>query len=190
MGEVTTFIGLDVHKATISVCLAEAGRTGEIRFVGESPNRPAAVSKLIGKLTPRQEGRLSFCYEAGPCGYGLYRPLRHAGHHCVVVAPSLLPIRPGDRVKTDRRDAQTLARLHRAGELIGVWVPDPAHEAMRDLVRAREDAVEQLRKAHQQLQGFLLRQGRIYSGRGTWTAAHRRWLATVRFDHAAHQIIL
>lgn len=190
MGEVITFIGLDVHKATVSVGVAEAGRAGEVRFLGEIPNRPAAVARFVQKLAQRHSGQLSFCYEAGPCGYALYRQLRQAGHDCVVVAPSLVPTRPGERVKTDRRDALTLARLHRAGELVAVWVPDPAHEAMRDLVRARLDAVAQVRKARQQLQGFLLRQGRVYAGRGAWTAAHRRWLATVRFSHAAHQVIL
>jgi transposase len=190
MGEVTTFIGLDVHKATVSVGVAEAGRAGEVRFLGEIPNRPAAVARFVQKLAQRHPGQLSFCYEAGPCGYALYRQLRQAGHDCVVVAPSLVPTRPGERVKTDRRDALTLARLHRTGELVAVWVPDPAHEAMRDLVRARLDTVAQVRKARQQLQGFLLRQGRVYAGRGAWTAAHRRWLATVRFSHAAHQVIL
>ena len=190
MDEVTTFIGLDVHKATVSVGVAEAGRAGEVRFLGEIPNRPVAIARLVQKLAQRHPGQLSFCYEAGPCGYALYRQLRQAGHDCVVAAPSLVPTRPGERVKTDRRDALTLARLHRAGELIAVWVPEPAHEAMRDLIRARVDAVGQVRKARQQLQGFLLRQGRVYSGRGTWTVAHRRWLATVRFDHAAHQVIL
>lgn len=190
MDEPTTFIGLDVHKATVSVGIAEAGRAGEMRFLGEIPNRPTAVVRLLEKLAKRHPGRLSFCYEAGPCGYALYRQLTQGGHDRSVAAPSLVPIRPGDHIKTDRRDALALARLHRAGELVAVWVPDPAHEAMRDLVRARVDAVEQVRKARQQLQGFLLRQGRIHSDRGTWTAAHRRWLAAVRFDHAAQQIVL
>src|SRR5919199_138096 len=161
MDEVTTFIGLDVHKATVSVGVAEAGRAGEVRFLGEIPNRPVAIARLVQKLAQRHPGQLSFCYEAGPCGYALYRQLRQAGHDCVVAAPSLVPTRPGERVKTDRRDALTLARLHRAGELVAVWVPDPAHEAMRELVRARLDAVAQVRKARQRLQGFLLRQGRV-----------------------------
>ena len=159
MGEVTTFIGLDVHKATVSVGTADAGRTGEVRFLGEIPNRPAAIARFVQKLTQGHPGPLSFCYEAGPCGYALYRQLRQAGHDCLVVAPSLVPTRPGEHVKTDRRDALTLARLHRAGELTGVWVPDPAHEAMRDLVRARADMVEQVRKARQQLQGFCCAKG-------------------------------
>ena len=190
MDETTTFIGLDVHKATVAVGIAENGRDGEVRFLGEIPNRPAAVARLAEKLAKQHPGRLFFCYEAGPCGYGIERQLKQSGHDCIVVAPSLMPTRPGERVKTDRRDAITLARLHRAGELTAVWVPDPAHEAMRDLIRARTHMVEQVRKARQQLQGFLLRQGRIYSGATSWTAAHRHWLATVRFDHDAHQIIL
>jgi transposase len=134
--------------------------------------------------------RPSFCYEAGPCGYGVHRQLSGLGQECVVVAPSLIPSRPGDRVKTNRRDATTLAKLHRAGELIPVWVPDSAHEAMRDLVRARATARRVLSKARQHLQGFLLRHGRIYSGVRGWTRAYRRWLTTVRFEHPAQQIVL
>ena len=138
MGEHTTFVGLDVHKATIAVCVAEAGRDGGGRVLGEIPNEPAALDKLAARLsrggrTPR------FVHEAGPCGYGAYRHLRDRGHDCVVVAPSLIPRKPGERIKTDRRDATALARLHRAGELTPVWVPDPEHEAMRDLVRARAE---------------------------------------------------
>ena len=133
--------------------------------------------------------RLRFCYEAGPCGYGIQRQLSEAGHECVVVAPSLIPRKPGDRVKTDRRDAINLAKLHRAGELSPVWVPDPAHEAIRDLVRARLAAVRVLRQARQQLSGFLLRHGRHYN-RPAWTLMHRRWLAGLSFEHAAHYIVL
>jgi transposase len=127
-----TFVGLDVHKATIAVCLAEGGRDGEVRFVGAIPNEPAALDKLAARLS-RGGRTLRFVYEAGPCGYGVYRHLRDRGVECVVVAPSLIPRRPGERIKTDRRDATALARLHRAGELTPVWVPDPEHEAMRDL---------------------------------------------------------
>ena len=133
--------------------------------------------------------RLRFCYEAGPCGYGIQRQLSEAGHECVVVAPSLIPRKPGDRVKTDRRDAANLAKLHRAGELSPVWVPDPAHEAIRDLVRARLAAVRVLRQARQQLSGFLLRHGHHYN-RPAWTLMHRRWLAGLSFEHAAHYIVL
>ena len=117
------------------------------------------------------------------------RQVQALGHDCLVVAPALIPKRAGERVKTNRRDAVTLARLHRAGELTGVWAPDPAHEAVRDLVRAREAAADDLRRKRQQLLSFLLRHGRIYSGGGHWTLAHRRWLAGQKFDHAAQQIV-
>jgi transposase len=126
-----------VHKATISVALAEGGRGGEVRQLGVFENRPEVVTKLAARLG-KDGRRLSFCYEAGPCGYGLHRLLTGCGHDCVVVAPSLIPIKAGDRVKTDRRDALMLAKLHRAGELTPIWIPDAAHEAMRDLVRGRE----------------------------------------------------
>jgi transposase len=183
------FVGLDVHKATISVAVAEDGRDGEIRQLGIFPNRAEVIAKLVRRLAV--EGReLRFCYEAGPCGYGLQRQIEGLGHCCEVVAPSLIPTRPGDRVKTDRRDALGLAKLHRAGELTPVWVPDAAHEAMRDLIRARATAVRVLGKARQHLQGFLLRHGRIHAGRTAWTVAYRRWLTTLRFEHPAQQIVL
>ena len=184
-----TYIGLDVHKTTIAVAVAEGGRSGEVRQLGTFPNRADALRKMVERLA-RPGGQLSFCYEAGPCGYGLHRFLRELGHACAVVAPSLIPIKAGDRIKTNRRDAVTLARLHRAGELTDVWVPDAAHEAMRDLVRARATAAKVLSKARQHLSGFLLRHGKIYSGVRTWTQAYRRWLTTVRFDHPAQQIVL
>ena len=185
----TIFVGLDVHKATVSVAVAEGQRGGEIRHLGTFPNRSDQIAKFAQRLA-REGRRLSFCYEAGPCGYGLYRQLTNLGHDCIAVAPSLIPVKAGDRVKTDRRDAALLAKLHRAGELTAVWVPDASHEAMRDLVRARATAVRVLGKARQHLQGFLLRHGRLYAGKKGWTQAHRRWLATVRFDHPAQQIVL
>jgi transposase len=135
----TTFVGLDVHKRTTSVAIADRGRSGEVRFLGEIPSTPEALHRLVERLKARHR-RLSFCYEAGPCGYGVHRLLSSLGQECSVVAPSLIPTRPGDRVKTNRRDATALAKLHRAGELAPVWVPDAAHEAMRDLVRARATA--------------------------------------------------
>jgi transposase len=183
------YVGLDVHKATISVALAEGGRGGEVRQVGVFENRPEILTKLVARLSAGGR-RVSFCYEAGPCGYGLHRLLTGCGHDCVVVAPSLIPMKAGDRVKTDRRDALMLAKLHRAGELTPIWIPDAAHEAMRDLVRARATAGRVLSKARQHLQGFLLRHERIYRGTRTWTLAYRRWLTTVRFDHPAQQIVL
>ena len=184
----STFIGLDVHKATISVAVAEGVRGGEIRHLGTLTHRADHIRKLVGKLGAGGH-KLHFCYEAGPCGYGLHRQLVELGHDCIVVAPSLIPVKTGDRVKTDRRDAVMLAKLHRAGELTAVWVPDAAHEAMRDLVRARATAMRVTGKARQHLQGFLLRHGRIYPGKKGWTVAYRRWLTTVRFGHRAQQIV-
>ena len=182
------YVGLDVHKETIAVALAGGGQRGEVREHGKVANTPNALKTLGAKLA-RNGARLRFCYEAGPCGYGIQRQLSEAGHECVVVAPSLIPRKPGDRIKTDRRDAINLAKLHRAGELTSVWVPDPPHEAIRDLVRARLAAVRVLRQARQQLSGFLLRHGHHYN-RPAWTLMHRRWLAGLKFEHAAHYIVL
>jgi transposase len=188
MAEPITYVGLDVHKDTIAVALAEAGKRGEVCAYGSIANTPAAVKGLASRLA-KSGTALRFCYEAGPCGYGIQRQLDAAGHDCVVVAPSLIPRRPGERIKTDRRDAANLARLHRAGELTPVWIPDQAHEAMRDLVRARQAAVRALRQARQQLSGFLLRHGHHYN-RPAWTQMHRRWLAGLRFEQAIHHIVL
>jgi transposase len=189
MGECSeAFVAFDVAKTKHAVAIADVGRGGEVRFVGEIASSPGAVERLIGKLAGRY-GKLHFCYEAGPTGYGLYRQIEALGHPCLVVAPALIPKRPGERVKTNRRDAVTLARLHRAGELTGVWVPDAVHEAVRDLVRARETAADDRRRKRQQLLSFLLRHGRVYSGGGHWTLAHRRWLAKQSFAHPAQQIV-
>ena len=127
MGDRITYIGLDVHKDGIVVAVAESGRRGEVREYGRIAHTPAALRRLADKLG-REAVELWFCYEAGPCGYGIQRHLSAHGHECIVVAPSLIPKRAGDRVKTDRRDAASLAKLHRAGELTAVWVPDPGHE--------------------------------------------------------------
>jgi transposase len=189
MGEYSeAFVAFDVAKMKHAVAIADGGRGGEVRFVGDISSSPATVERLIRKLAGRY-GKLHFCYEAGPTGYGLYRQIEALGHACLVVAPALIPKRPGERVKTNRRDAVTLARLHRAGELTGVWVPDAVHEAVRDLVRAREAAADDLRRKRQQLLSFLLRHGRIYTASGHWTLAHRRWLAKQSFEHAAQQIV-
>ena len=183
------FVGLDTSKLKISVAVAEDGRQGEIRFLGDIDNTPEAVRRLVNKLASRH-GELLFCYEAGPTGYGLQRQIATLGHDCAVIAPSLIPKRPGERVKTNRRDALTLARLHRAGELTAIWVPDPGHEAVRELVRAREAAMEDLRAKRQHLQSFLLRHGRIFSGRKPWTRAHARWLSELAFEHSAQHVVL
>jgi len=182
------FVAFDVAKLKHAVAIAESGRAGEVRFLGEVENQPAAIERTIKKLSKRYD-RLHVCFEAGPTGYGLCRQVRELGHDCTVVAPALIPKRSGERVKTNRRDAVTLARLHRAGELTGVWVPDIVHEAVRDLVRAGEAAADDLRRKRQQLLSFLLRLGRIYDGRRHWTLAHRRWLARQAFEHAAQQIV-
>lgn len=184
------YIGLDVHKATIAVSVAEAGRQ-DPEFRGELPNTPRAIDQLVRQLSERFGGqRLLFSYEAGPCGYGLYHQIRASGHDCEVVAPSLIPRKAGDRVKTDRRDANGLARLSRAGELTPVWVPTPEQEAVRDLTRAREDMKAIELKARQRLGAFLLRHGQVYGGKSKWTQAHFRWLEAVRFDHPVQQIVL
>ncbi len=189
MGEYSeAFVAFDVAKTKHAVAIADGGRGGEVRFLGDVESSPTAVERLIRKLAGRY-GKVHFCYEAGPTGYGLHRQIEALGHACLVVAPALIPKRPGERVKTNRRDAVTLARLHRAGELTGVWVPDATHEAVRDLVRAREAAVDDRRRKRQQLLSFLLRHGRLYSGGGHWTLAHRRWLAKQGFEHPAQQIV-
>ena len=188
MAKFNKYIGLDIHKETIAVAIAD-GDGGEVRYLGEIANQPAAVKRLINKLGRGGEG-LRFCYEAGPCGYDLYRQVIAAGHSCVVVAPTLIPRKPGDRIKTDRRDAMSLARLDRAGELTAVWVPGPEQEAMRDLSRAREDMKIVDRQLRQRLSGFLLRHGRSYPGKKAWTQAYWRWLEGQRFDTPQQQIVL
>ena len=181
------YFGLDVHKERISVSVADANG-GEVRYIGEITNTPEAVVKLVRQL--RKDGAtISFCYEAGPCGYVIYRQLLKLGQACIVVAPSLIPRKPGDRVKTDRRDSLTLARLLRAGELTAVWVPDEAQEALRDLTRAREDMKRLQHVTKQRLLAFLLRHGRTFSGKTRWTQAHFRWLETVKFDQPIQQIV-
>jgi len=182
------FIGFDTAKKKHAVAIADVGRKGEIRYLGEIDSSPLMIERMIRKLAGRYE-KLHFCYEAGPTGYGLYRQVRGLGHDCSVVAPSLIPKKSGERVKTNRRDAVSLARLFRAGELTSVWVPDTVHEAVRDLVRARETASQDLRRKRQQLLSFLLRHGRIFSGRQHWSRAHLRWLAQQKFDHPAQQIV-
>ena len=183
------FVGLDVAKARHAVAVAEGGRRGEVRYHGEIDADPASVRRMVARLEKRHR-TLHFCYEAGPTGYGLYRQLTAIGHRCTVVAPSLIPKRPGDRVKTNRRDAMQLAKLLRADELTAVWVPDEAHEAVRELIRSREAAVDDLRRKRQSISSMMLRHGRTYAGKKTWGPRHQQWLQTQKFDHAAQQLVL
>mgnify|MGYP006291776783 CR=1 FL=1 len=185
------YIGLDVHKDTIAISVARAGRDAPESW-GEIANKPKKVTKLMERLGGEFGGEvLLFAYEAGPCGYGLYRQLLSLGQDCQVVAPSKIPQQPGDRIKTDRRDATKLARALRSGDLTPVWVPDTEQEAMRDLTRARDDIKAQQRKARQQLNAFVLRHGYHWpSSKSNWTQAHYNWLESLRFAHDWQQVVL
>lgn len=180
----TAYIGMDVHKESIDVAIADAR---EARHYGRIGGDAASVDRLIRKLRSLHR-KPTFIYEAGPCGFWLYRKLKSQGLDCMVVSPSMTPRNAADRVKTDRRDAMKLARLARAGELEAIYVPDAVDEAMRDLVRAREDAVSMQRQARQRLQALLLRNEIRYVGRSNWTRAHRRWIAKVKLPNPAQQI--
>jgi len=181
------FVGIDTSKSRNAVAIADSGRGGEVRYLGEFPATEAAIRKLVAKLAAKC-CHLTFCYEAGPTGYGLYRLLKSLGHDCLVVAPSLVPKKAGDRVKTNRRDALSLAKLLRAGELTAVWVPDERHEAMRDLSRARLAVKKDLQGKRQQISSLMLRLGRIYPGKTTWGRAHMRWLMEQKFEHREQRI--
>lgn len=181
------FIGLDVHAETIAVAVAEPD--GEVRSLGMIPNRPESIRKLVKKLGPAASLRV--CYEAGPTGYVVYWQLTALGVPCEVVAPTLVPVKAGDRVKTDRRDAIKLARSYRARDLTPVWVPDAAHEALRDLVRAREAAKKDQLRARHRLSKFLLRHGRRPPIRmNPWTQRHLAWVKTVHFEPPAQEATL
>jgi len=180
------YVGMDVHKESIALATASDGE--EIRYIGTIPNQTAALDATIRKLASNGKN-LCFAYEAGPGGYVLYRHLRQAGHVCLVAAPSLIPRKPGDRVKTDKRDAIMLTRLFRAGELTGVYVPDLDDEAVRDLFRARCAAKRMEKCARQNLLSFLLRIGSVYSGRA-WTKMHWRWLNDLSLPHPVQQLTL
>jgi len=182
------FVGLDVHAETIAVAVAE--QDGEVRSLGVIPNREDSVRKLVRKLGAVEE--LRFCYEAGPTGYVLYWQLTSMGAKCEVMAPTLVPVKSGDRVKTDRRDALKLARNYRAGELTAVWVPDAAHEALRDVVRAREAAKKDQLRARHRLSKFLLRHGRRpRMGVKPWTMKYLEWVKReVHFEQLAQEATL
>jgi transposase len=183
------FIGVDTAKLRNAVAVAEAGRTGDLRYLGEVDTSEAATRKVVAQLAGKY-GKLTFCYEAGPTGYGLQRLIASLGHTCLVVAPSLIPKKPGDRVKTNRRDAEGLARLLRAGELTSVWVPDARHEAMRELTRARDASKQDLTRKRQQVSSMMLRLGLLYPGIKTWNARHRSWLANLKLAHPEQRFVL
>jgi transposase len=185
------YIGLDVHKDTIAIALAEPGRRQPL-YRGEIANTPKAVARLVEKLSQEMGGELLlFCYEAGPCGYVLFRQLVKLGHDCQVIAPSLIPKKPSDKIKTDRRDACELARALRSGDLTSVWVPDTEQEAMRDLTRTRGDFKIQERKARQQLNAYVLRHGHHWpTGKSRWTKGHYQWLESLQFSHDWQQVVL
>ena len=187
--KVQRFVGLDVHAETIAVSVAERDG-GEVRSLGIIANREHSVKKLIGKLGPIDTWKA--CYEAGPTGYALYWQLTRLGCSCEVVAPTLIPVKAGDRVKTDRRDAERLARALRAGDLTAVWVPDESHEALRDLVRAREAAKRDQLRARHRMSKYLLRHGRRPPVKmKRWTQRYLEWIRKeVTFDHYAQQITL
>jgi len=181
------FVALDTAKLRNAVAIADAGRNGEIRYLGEIDNTETATRKRLVQLAGKY-ARLTFCYEAGPTGYGLHRLIKSLGHDCMVVAPSLIPTKPGDRVKTNRRDAVNLAKLLRAGELIAVWVPDERHEALRDLVRARDAAAKDYRVKRQNVSSFLLRYGLHFPGKKTWGRTHMNWLTSIKLEHHEQRI--
>lgn len=187
MGQDIRYVGLDVHADTIAVAVAEPD--GEVHWMGRIPNRPESVRKLIRKLGPKKQ--LRSCYEAGPTGYTLYWQFVECGVACEVIAPTLVPVKPGERVKTDRLDAVKLARSYRSGDLTPIWVPDREHEALRDLVRAREAAKKDQLRARHRLGKFLLRHGcHRPEGVNAWTLKHMAWIKSLRFDHLADNLTL
>lgn len=190
MKKIVKYIGLDVHKKSIVISIAEEGRRDKfVNFYGAIKNDMNQLHKFLRKQIS-QGAQLKCVYEAGSCGYNIYRSLKAEGIDCVVVAPSLIPKKSGDRIKTDRRDSKNLARLHRSGDLTAVYVPRLEDEALRDLVRARGDCVNALKKAKQQLGAFLLRHNIYYSGKSKWSKAYFNWLADISMSHPAQQITL
>ena len=187
MKKTIKYVGMDVHKDSITIAIADDGRDGEVRFYGKIVHNLNQIDKVMRKLIS-QNSELRCVYEAGPCGYPLHRHLSNKGIDCAVVAPALIPKKSGDRVKTDRRDAVKLAILHRAGELTPVYVPDQEDEAIRDLVRTRADIQKAVRKLKQQINAFLLRHGISYPGKSKWSKMHRNWLAAIKMLHPAQQI--
>src|SRR5512136_1833358 len=189
MKDCNTIVGLDVHKNSIEIVTADTDGAMEVKHFGRIGGTMDALDRAVRKLVSKGS-TLRFVYEAGPCGYEIYRHLTGKGFLCKVVAPSKTPKKSGDRIKNDRRDAETLARLERAGELTSIYVPREEDEAMRDLTRAREDAVKALKTARHQLNAFLLRYGKRYPGKASWTPSHMRWLSDVTLPHPSQQIVL
>jgi transposase len=189
MKDSSTVVGLDTHKNSIEIVTADTDGAMEVRRFGKIGGTMDALDRAVRKLLSRGS-TLRFVYEAGPCGYEIYRHLTGKGFSCKVVAPSKTPRKSGDRIKNDRRDAEMLARLERAGELTEIYVPREEDEAMRDLTRAREDAVKALKTARHQLNAFLLRYGKRYPGKASWTPVHMRWLSDIALAHPSQQIVL
>lgn len=192
MTEYRRYVGIDQHQDDLVMAVAQAGREKE-EYLGRIPNREEAIGRWLQKMG-REWGGLGdtlFCYEAGPCGYGLYRQMKRMKAACEVVAPSLVPRKPGDRVKTNRRDAGKLARSLRAGDLTAVWVPDEGHEALRDVVRAREGAQREAVRERQRLKGFLLRHGaHAPYGVKAWSQKWERWLDQVQWEEEIHKVLV
>jgi len=184
----TIYVGLDVHKNTIAVAYVEGSQDAEVTCLGPIGTRQCDIDKLIRRLKSKG-AKLAFVYEAGPCGYGLYRYLTSKRLTCAVVAPSLIPRKAGDKVKTDRRDSIQLARLARSGDLTSIYVPGIEDEAIRDISRAREDVLKDLKAAKLRLKSFLLRRGIRYNGTADWKPAHLRYLASVTCPTPAQQIV-
>jgi transposase len=187
MQSITKHVGLDVHKESIAIAEAEEGREPAVSR-GQIPNNLPRLLKALDRIGPRASLRV--CYEAGPTGYGLQRELAKAGIDCIVVAPSMVPSKAGDRVKTDKRDAKKLAHYLRSGDLTAVHVPDSTTESLRDLFRARDDAKVNERAARHRLSKFLLRHDRRYPGKTAWTGMHLDWIRTLKFDHDALNRVL
>jgi len=191
MKAITLYIGLDVHKDSIVIAIAEPGRNGEIRIFGTITNDLQALEKVLNRIRKAHpDAILEIAYEAGPCGFGIARRLKQLKVSCLVAAPSLIPRQPGSPFKTDKRDARGLARLLRAGELTGVYIPEPTDEAIRDLCRARTDAVDDHRRCRHRLKGFLLRHGFRYQGKANWSQPHMRYLRELVLPHPAMKTIL
>lgn len=188
MQESITYVGLDVHKDSICIAIAESGRKGEVRVYGTIGGDMTSLGRVVKKFSLKYK-HLCFVYEAGPCGYEIYRYLTSKGHDCSVVSPAHIARKPSDRIKTDRRDAMTLARLHRSGDLTYVYVPRKEDEAMRDLIRAREDAVKAQRVARQQLKAMLLRLGIRYKGNAGWSRVYFNWLSDQKMPTPVQQFV-